>query len=264
MKPSLEFGERFYGTLAEQHFYSDGYNYNYYDQFNLKDKIKETSAGLKQILPNEYLEAGFDAGNMMSLVIGQEQGQYYRVLKNIYVLTPEWIKELGNKFIDFFEPHRKKILHLYYDRAANQYSKAKQDFATKLKTAIERKQLPSGAFQKTGWKVELKSIGQANIEHSEEYDLMNEIMGEKDNRLPRLLIDQFECKELKSSLELAKLEKVHGKIRKDKRSEKLEVKRLPMESTNFSDAFKYLICRKHWLSISKQKQISYLGDIRLR
>lgn len=264
MKASLDIGELFYGNLADKHFYSDGYNYNYYDQFNLQDDIIETSAGLKHIRPNEILEAGYDAGNMMSLVVGQEQWPYYRIVKGLYTLTPEWISELANKFTEFFASHKKKVLHLYYDRAANQYSKSKQDFATKLKNAIEKKQLPSGSFQRTGWKVELKSIGQANIEHSEEFDLMNDIMGEKDNRLPKLLIDQFECKELKSSLELAPVEKARGRIRKVKKSEKLPVKRLPMESTNFSDAFKYLMCRKRWLDISKQRQAIYLGDIKLR
>jgi hypothetical protein len=88
---------------------------------------------------------------------------------------------------------------------------------------------------------------------SKGYDLMNVVMDETDNRLPKLLIDQFNCKELKSSLELAPAKPGTGmeKVQKDKSSEKLPAHRLPMESTNMSDAFKYLMCRKEWLDYSR-------------
>jgi len=49
--------------------------------------------------------------------------------------------------------------------------------------------------------VQLMSIGQRNITHAEEFNLMNVLMGEKDKRLPHLQVDKFECKELKSQLE---------------------------------------------------------------
>jgi hypothetical protein len=266
IRPTLAAGARFYANLAPKHFYSDGYNYEYYDQFGLKDNIKQTSAGLKYINSNEHLEAGFDAGNMMSLTIGQLSGNTYRVLKDLYALTPEWIEDLAKKFTDFFEPHEHKVLHLYYDRSANQYSKSKQDFATKLKYAIENKVDKDGKKTKTGWKVMLMSIGQGNITHAQEFDLMTTMMGERDRRLPVLQIDMYECKTLKSSMELAKVKKDPNtkRIKKDKSSEKLPTKRLPLESTNMSDAFKYLICRKKWLAIASRKTAISMGSVDLR
>ena len=79
------------------------------------------------------------------------------------------------------------------------------------------------------------------------------------------MIDQFECKELKSSLELAPLDKnTKGEIIKVKKSEKLPVKRLPMESTNFSDAFKYLMMRKKYMDVVKARRIPSIGDTKLR
>ncbi len=259
IKTFLERGRMFYGNLDAKHFYADGYNYDYYDQFDLRDNIQQTSRGLRYIRPNSPLEAGFDAGNMMSLVLGQEQKPYYRVLKNLYTLTPEWIEDLALKFTDFFATHNKKELALYYDRAANQYSKAKRDFATKLKNSIEK---VNG--KRTGWSVKLMNVGQANITHAEEYDLMNDIMAERDPRLPKLLMDKFECKELKGSLELAPMDKVSGKIKKIKKSEQLALKRLPLESTNMSDAFKYLMCRSKWLDISKKRNTTYVGSATVR
>lgn len=262
IKATLEKGARFYGNLKPAHFYYDSYNYRYYDQFGILDNIKQNSLGLKHISHGKMLEAGFDAGNMMSLVIGQEQDHTYRVLKAMHTISPEWIRELADRFIEFFQHHKRRILHLYYDRSANQYSKAKRDFATKLKRSIEHDR--SG--KATGWHVVLMSVGQANITHAEEFDLMNEIMSGRNRHLPDLQIDAHECRDLKSSLELAPLIKDgRGNIKKDKSSEKLAPHRLASESTNYSDAFKYLMCRKKWLKILKHRRsISQLGDAKIR
>ena len=81
--------------------------------------------------------------------------------------------------------------------------------------------------------------------------------------LPQILIDGFECRELKSSLELAPMDKSKGKIVKVKKSEKLPLKRLPLESTNASDAFKYWICRKRFIKILKGKTVA-IGDPKVR
>lgn len=262
IKAGLEKGMRFYGNLMPTHFYEDGYNYNYYDQFGLLDNIKQNSLGLKYIKHDQLLEAGFDPGNMMSLSIGQEQWHEYRVLKFIYCISPEWIRELADKFLSFFLHHKRKTLHLYFDRAANQYSKAKQDFASKLKQAIE----VNSSGKTTGWNVVLMSIGQSNITHSQEFDLMNELMSGRNKYLPKLLIDSHECRELKSSLELAPLIKdSRGNLKKDKSSEKLAAHRLPLESTNPSDSFKYLLCRKKYLKVIKKHcSISSMGDVKIR
>jgi len=258
IRKSLEKGARFYGALADKHFYGDGYNYDYYDKFGIRDNVSQTSAGLKYIQSDKILEAGYDAGNMMSLVIGQEQGNTYRVLKNMYTLTPDWIRELGDKFITFFEPHKRKILHLYHDRSTNQYRKGGRDFATQLKHDIEYNK--SGI--RTGWIVQLMSIGQGNITHADEFNLMNIMMGEKDKRLPKLKIDKFECKELKSQLEITPVTKsAKGEIQKVKKGDKLPSSRLPLESTNFSDAFKYLLCRIKWLAMARQKRGITFGSL---
>ncbi|HCR75356.1 MAG TPA: hypothetical protein DIW37_02885 [Chryseobacterium sp.] len=58
--------------------------------------------------------------------------------------------------------------------------------------------------------------------------------------------------ELKSSMKLSKqiikIDKEGVKtIHKNKTSEKLSLKKLPMQSTNMSDALKYLLCRPVYL-----------------
>ena len=258
IRKTLEKGARFYGALSSKHFYSDGYDYDFYDQYGIQSNITQTSKGLKYIQHDRPLEAGFDAGNMMSLVFGQEQGPNYRILKNLYTLTPEWIRELADKFLTFFEPHQRKILTLYHDRSANAYRKAGKDFATQLKHDIEY----NTANIRTGWMVNLQNVGQGDIYHSEEFNLMNVMMGNKDKRLPALLIDQFECKELKSQMECTPVAKgSKGQIQKVKTGDKLPSSRLAYESTNLTDAFKYLMCRYKWLQIAKQKQPLSLSKV---
>lgn len=264
LRPGLRKGERFYGKLRPSHFYKDGYNYAYYDQFGLRDNITQVSKGLRYIDSKRHLEAGFDAGNMMSLVIGQSSTdkKIYRILKDMFVLTPNWVDALAAQFVEFFKPHSNKRLKLYHDRATNQYRKQKQDIATKLKNAIEKDK----QGHSTGWVVELMSIGQGNISHQQDYEMVNLMLDETQRRLPQLQIDFNECKHLKASIESTPIKKnIKTKaIEKDKSSEKLAVHRLPMESTNMSDAMKYLLCRKEWLKYIKAKPASRLGEVSIR
>lgn len=254
IRKTLAKNERFYAKLADHHFYGDGYDYTIIDRHGLRDTITENSLMLRYCNHDEPLEAGFDSGNMLSLVIGQQMDlKEYRVLKNFYTLPPSWIQELAEKFTDYFAFHRKKVLYLWYDRAANQYRKVGQDIATKLKKAVEKNRFGKA----TGWEVKLMSIGQGDILHTDEYNLMDLLFSETNRRFPRIRIDMYNCKELKSSLELAPLKKGTGKekVQKDKSSEKLAPSRLPLESTNMSDAFKYLLCREDFLKAMRDMKV---------
>jgi hypothetical protein len=80
-------------------------------------------------------------------------------------------------------------------------------------------------------------------------------MSGRNKALPQLLVDAVNCPELVSSIEGAKAAvKYRGQVKivaKVKKSEKLELKKLPRLSTNFSDAFKYLLMRRDWLAAAK-------------
>lgn len=252
LKPSLAKGQRFYGSFGEKHLYEDGYNYDYYDSQSIKD-VKYKWNGLRYINETKGLEVGVDFGNMISMVVGQtaSDGKLVRLLKNFYELPPHWMREIADIFLDYFDGYMRKSLLLYYDRAGNNYNRSRKDLATQLKNDIETDR----TGKRTGWRVQLMSVGQGNISHEDEYNLCLQLMGESNPRLPRLLIDKYECKELVSSIKGAKLTKnSRGQLVKDKRSEKIkDLNRLPMESTNMSDAFKYFICRKEWINIAKSK-----------
>lgn len=245
-KINLKKGEKFYGNLGEHHFYDDGVISSYYDKYLLTDDIQESSLALRYINHNEPLDCGVDFGSMCSMVVGQTRGNYIYMLKEFFTLAPESSVELGKKFREFFKHHKTKVLNMYYDRSGNQYKKVKRDWATELANAIR--------FDETGtqvWTVNLMSENQAVILQEEEYNLAKHIMAETKPELPKLKIDRFQCKHLKSSIELAKIQiktdkKGSKSLHKDKSSEKLPLHLLPMFSTNMSDAFKYYIYRPMW------------------
>ncbi len=234
MRPGLRRDIRFYVLFGEQHKYYDG---------SLHGELAANCNELRYLNLDEPLDGGMDFGNMLSFVIGQEDGNYYRCLKNFYEIPPGWFRELADQFLLFFSTHHCKELNLYYDRAGNNFSKQGEDYARKIKDAIEK----DDEGRRTGWVVTLKSRKQGIIPQAEEYGFMQELMKEG-GKLPHLLVDAVNCREMVSSIEKApagiKYKGTMKIVYKIKKTEKLAPKKLPMLSTNFSDAFKYLMMTK--------------------
>ncbi|MEI6865795.1 hypothetical protein [Flavicella sp.] len=261
LKPTLKKGLKFYITLGDHHFYDDGILKEYYEnKYKIGDTITPSSLALRYIDHNRELDAGVDFGDMLSMVTGQELGNFVYMLKNFFTIPPESTRELAAQFIEFYKYHKKKVLNLYYDRSGNQYSKIRKDWATELQREIE---VQNGA--KTGWKVILMNKNQATILQEEEYTLMKSFFGGYDKDLPQIKIDKFSCREYKSSLELSKtkirknLKTGSNSIHKDKSSEKLPPEKLPMYSTNFSDAGKYFFFRPKWVIIIRKRGPGKMG-----
>ena len=262
MRSTLSSGDRFYPRLSEYHFYEDSINEEEYDKVGLVER--ESCAVLKHCNLTLPLRIGVDfGGRMNSMTIAQIQKQpgtsrdVIRVIKFIYTLSPAYLKELAQKFRDYFAPMKNKVVSMYYDRAGNANQSVKKDYAGELKNAIER----DDAGRPTGWVVHLMSRNQGNIYQSEEYHFMQIFMSEDNPRLPVLRIDMRAAKELKNSLERARLIMRNGVVYKDKSTEKLELSRLPNESTNPSDSLKYLLMTRDWRKIVKGASAVVPGNI---
>lgn len=238
MRPGVRRDARFYVLFSDRHKYYDG---------TASGVAAFSSAELRHLDKTRPIDGGMDFGNMLSLVIGQTDGQYYRIHKNFYELPPCWFRELADQFLAFFAGHECKELNLYYDRAGNNFEKQGEDYASKIKDAIEK----DASGRRTGWTVNLKSRKQSTIRQNAEFDFMHEFMRGENKKLPALLVDALNCPEMISSIEGARAEvKYRGSVKvvaKVKKTEKLEAKKLPRLSTNFSDAFKYLLMRREWI-----------------
>jgi hypothetical protein len=260
MEPQVPDESKFYPFLAKKHLYKDGFEYDYLDQFKLGNRTLKNSLGLKYCDSNYKLDAGYDAGNMNSLVVGQTatDESWTRLLCEFCTVAPDQPTDLGSAFVKFFEEHQDKELDLWYDRAANNYSRMKLDFATMMAKAIEY----TKDGTPTGWRVNLKSRNQGDITQAQEYKLVKDVMTGAFSNLPKLLIDGYNCPVLLSSMRVARVlfeKDRYGRtiIKKDKSSEKKfkgNAEKLIWKSTNMSDAFKYYICRPKWLEISSQRE----------
>lgn len=250
MSPSLESGDRFYTTLGERHFYTDGIDEQAYDEIGLLER--EDCRILRYLNRDAPLMAGVDFGNMCSMSVAQESYESsrlcIRVLSFLHTLAPEYIDDLGAKFRRYFSYMNTKILRLYYDRAGNSYKKVGEDQVSKLKHAIEYE-----GNLRTGWVVQLMSIGQGNINQAEEYSFMQTLFSETNKRMPIVRIDASAAKFLKLSLQNARTTVRNGIVFKDKRSEKLPIEQLPSKSTNPSDSFKYLMMTKKLRAVATDK-----------
>lgn len=259
LRPTLSNGDRFYSNLQEHHFYFDGIDEKAYDTFSLRDT--EDCRVLKYLDTTAPLRAGVDFGNMCSMSIAQpgkeDSRDVFRVLKFIYTLAPDYLKELGEKFRRYFAPHNRKVLKLYYDRAGNSYKEVKKDQISELKAAIEY----DSNGRRTGWTVQLMSLNQGNLRQSEEYNFMQIFMSGRNPQLPLLRIDAYACKNLKQSLQLARTKVKDGIVFKDKSSERLPISDLPTQSTNPSDSFKYLMMTPEFRRIVKHKSSAVPGNI---
>lgn len=261
--PKLEASQMFYCNLSMKNFYADGF---------LNEVIEQHPFGweqdctvLRYLDPGRPLEAGMDAGNMLSMVFGQQAGRVMRILKELYTLPPQNVRDLADKFLAYFKPHRRKLLKLYYDRSMNNYKRVSTDMASQIKHAIET----DAEGRRTGWTVQLMSLGQGNISSNLEYRFFMDLLpGNLALRLYTLLIDQHNCPNLKSEMEVTRTKaKVNERdnttqIVKEKTGDKLPVHRLPRESTNLTDALKYFVLRpevvRMWQSRSKVSGAAYL------
>ena len=192
-----------------------------------------------------------DAGNMLSMVFGQRKGKQYRLLKELFTISPQTERDLADKFLAYFKPMRHKLLRLYYDRAMNNYQKQRADMATKIKQAIER----DADGKLTGWRVILMSRGQGDIYSDVEYRFMTALLaGQLQDRLFSLLIDRHNCENTKAEMENCPTKVTKDRfnrdvIRKEKKGDKLPFERLPKESSNLTDAVKYLLMRPEWINV---------------
>ncbi len=261
--PKLEASQMFYCNLSMKNFYADGF---------LNEVIEQHPFGweqdctvLRYLDPGRPLEAGMDAGNMLSMVFGQQAGRAMRILKELYTLPPQNVRDLADKFLAYFKPHRRKLLKLYYDRSMNNYKRVSTDMASQIKKAIET----DAEGRRTGWTVQLMSLGQGNISSNLEYRFFMDLLpGNLARQLYTLLIDQHNCPNLKSEMEVtrtkAKLNERDNttQIVKEKTGDKLPIHRLPRESTNLTDALKYFVLRpevvRMWQSRSKLSGAAYL------
>ena len=241
----------FYGKMLPKHWYTGKFNYTIldklYSKYGNRSAAKRTCSSDDDLDRQKGLICGVDFGNMVSMSIGQKNPfglNEFRTVKFLHTLVPKDMDDLADIFTTYYAAYPEKKLRMHYDRTGN--VKLENSKKTKAQHFADR-------VRSKGWEVELMSKGMGNIPHPLKHILFSRMFSEEDlEKYPVLRSNRDNCIELHSSMNLAPAINKTGEIFKDKKSEGLRpITRLPMESTNPSDSWDYMIWGEYRHTIVK-------------
>lgn len=239
-----EITDGFYAQLnPNTHYYNDKDN-AYLEGLDLKDLDGKhfdcrQDRDLDRAAP---LNVSVDYGaNINCCTVSQLQGDTYRVLKDFFVKTPKILDHLFiEKFIPYYRHFPHKHIRLYGDRSGNaRVANSKYTFTEQV----------ANLLREAGWKVFIMPTGN-NPNHLDKFRLIN-VMLRDDGRkqLPKIRINEENCKDLIVSLEHTEIMETANGIKKDKRSETR--KTVDQEhAPHLSDTFDYPLFDLFWQQYS--------------
>lgn len=240
-----------------RHQFSDSYKYSLIDKLSLKDHFTLTAHFLKHYCPQDALYVGYDPGKFSSLVVAQQKdwGQQLDVIKEFWSYQADPQGDLARRMWEFFGADMvNKTVHLYPDRAGNKSREELEQISTDSRIMKER-------LEQMGFSVILYNEGQGTIYHWQQYKLLQLLFGEQLSVLPRIRIDENECKMLCSAILVSPLKQVGGKIELDKSSErKHALKNQAGLTTQLPSAFIYLLYGLY-SELCKRELSSYPTDL---
>jgi hypothetical protein len=228
----------FYGNLDPDQHAADWSNFGYLEGLieDLQGTDQEADCrhdtGFNQSRP---LEVAFDYGdNINCMVVGQEAGDEIRILNALYVLHPQLVSDLVDKFCRYYRFYQTKEVLYWYDHTAV------GGIGT---TAFTYETLVIESFRKNGWMVRPMYGGKAP-NHDRKFDFWGILLGESDSRLPRFRYSRSNCQDLEASMLNAGVKRGRLGFEKDKTPER--DKSVPAEeATHLSDACDTLIFFKY-------------------
>lgn len=181
------------------------------------------------------MDIAFDYGaNINTIHAEQERDGESHGLMSMFVLTPNTIDVLVNKFCDYYTAKSNKDIFYRYDHTAL--------FKTGIAT-VDYKDVVIATFIKRGWNIIPIYQGQAPGHHARKLFWEIFLKGE-DRRLPLFRINKHNCKYMQISMENAGVVVGKNGFEKDKRPERVK-KMLQEEATHFSDAADTLYFSKY-------------------
>lgn len=187
------------------------------------------------LMLNKPLRIAIDwGGHMNYMSIAQEQGIYYKFIKELWVKHPEGIEHLAQLFANYYKYHRNKKLEFLYDHTGNTIQATGRTNADDFIEALKKVD--------KSWHVEKLSDGAAPTHH-EKYKMIYRAMLEMNPVLQKILIVDTKCEHLITSIQNAPLKEktIKGKggedtiIEKDKSSERKLKTIDPLDATHPSD-----------------------------
>ena len=225
-KRVLQAENGFYPLLDEDKHGYDSCNHGHIDTLSHReDQVKDVrwDADVQLSAP---LDIAFDHNNAInSLVIGQPNDKEYRILNSLYVLKPEFIKDLVTKFTTYYRFMHTRTVNYYYDNTAVG-GNARGDASFKDDVLSE--------LHKAGWNVNAIYLGQAT-QHYTRYSQWNTLCAGNHFEYPALRFNRTNAHTWYTSCKLAGIVNGRDGFKKDKTSE-TDKKTQPEDATHLSEA----------------------------
>ncbi|MFA7448752.1 MAG: hypothetical protein WCY77_09970 [Weeksellaceae bacterium] len=233
----------FYSFFNEDHHtYEKRYNIDYFS------KIKEYDSSLhnncnqdEDLIRGVPITISVDPGsNINSLTVWQYIHTLHeeRTLKEFFVTKPHDYDDLLVNFDAYYESHKATNNTVYLRHDAQAHKERDENDKT-IAHRMETK------LRQLGWRVINVTQRTNNPRHALKYVLINEILKERDQRLPKWRINRHNCPNLIISISNAETEvKSNSEYNKDKSSEQ-DANILPQHATHLSDTADYYLYWKY-------------------
>lgn len=217
----------FYPDFDEdKHTYQERYSYKEDRENTIITSLSDYDKHLPLMLSFDF-NAAFNS----ALLAQQPNKLEIRFIDEFYDATYKNFSEVVQQFIDKYSSHKKKVVYIYGDRNGNNTSS--QNGKVTIYNEIEEQ------LKNAGWTVILTDKIKYNRKDSDLKDrhfAISKLLGEKDNKLPRIRINSQKCKWLIVSIRNTPIEQ---DFKKDKSSERMKIDQ--RQATHLSDCFDNLV-----------------------
>jgi hypothetical protein len=201
---------------------------------------------------NSPLETSWDFNAAFtSMIVCQEKGNEFRCIDALYIkeqTEQSKVEALADKFIETYKDQECKEVLIHGDRNGNNHS------AGSTKTFYE---MIMDRLKAAGWECTLMVQG-LDPDHRLKHILINEILEEKNPRMPIIRMHQEKCKFLGISIQNSP---ITPDWKKDKRSERELIEQ--ERATHLSDCFDNIVYRKYAhlkkVGSTQSYQVYFLG-----
>lgn len=231
----------FYANLNEDVHAYDEFDYSHIEKLEMSfvTSMEKDSRWDGDVDPNRPLEIGMDHNNVINcLTVGQERGPDFRLVKSMYVLSPELIEKVVEDFCHYYRHHKAKHVVYHFDHTCVGLAADRN---------VSYADMVCKVLYKYKWTVDRHYYGQAPG-HFARYLLWGKILKENDPSLPRFRYNRTNSDSLVVCMRAARTKKVGNEWKKDKDDEKIEngKPRVPPElATHQTEAADMLLWGKY-------------------
>jgi hypothetical protein len=223
------FGDRFYKSLTDDHYYEEDANYDFVDGLEYDLSATRDSRWDADCRSDKALDLSFDFGNFTCMWVAQEHPGEYKLINTFHTEDDMILEDVVQMFCDYYRHKLNRVVNIYGDKMGK-YKGGNTRYA-QFDTVQK-------ILEKNGWRVSFQWSG--DISHLDRHDFINALFRHDDKLLPTISMNKSKCKDAIIALETT------GMIddKKDKRPERQNIEQ--KHAPHYTDALDYLLYPKFY------------------